>query len=226
MKLLLVEDQKHMAYAIEEYFKKDKFLIDLAFDGEFALDLIEDNIYDVIILDIMLPKVDGLTVLKTLRNNDNKTPVIMLSARSEVEDKVKGLDYGADDYLAKPFMMVELSARIKALTRRKGSIEDNIFRFNDISYNVDELKLECNDRIFTLTLKESELLKMFLERPNKVVAKETIINKIWSYDKIVIDNNVEVYISFLRKKLLSLNSIVKIVTVRGIGYKMVGDNNV
>ncbi len=227
MKLLLVEDQKHMAYAIEGILKKNKYIIDLAFDGVEGLDFGMNNIYDAIILDIMLPYKDGFEVLKTLRENNITTPIIMLTAKSDVEDKVKGLNLGADDYLPKPFDTDELLARIKSITRRGKVIEkSNELNYKEIFLNMDELKIRCREKEYILTLKEAQLLEMFLKKPNIPISKDTIINKIWSYDKIVIDNNVEVYISFLRKKLLSLDSSVKIKTMRGLGYKLVGDDDV
>ncbi len=227
MKLLLVEDQKYMAYAIEEILRKHKYVVDLAFDGEVAVDYISKCEYDVIVLDIMLPKINGFEIMKIIRDKRISTPVIMLTAKSDIEDKVKGLDLGADDYLSKPFETVELLARIRAITRRGTVIEDaNILCVNNLTFNLDTLDISDGSNKFTLTAKEAKLLEMFLKKPNVIIAKETIINKLWSFDQVVIDNNVEVYISFLRKKLDALDTSVSIKTVRGIGYKLMGDGNV
>ncbi len=223
MKILLVEDHVHMALAIGEVLKKNKFVVDIANDGGIGLEYALSNKYDVIILDIMMPVHDGYYILSRIRESKIMTPVIMLTAKSEVTDKIKGLDLGADDYLAKPFDTLELLARIRALLRRNESIVSNEFIFNDVLLNIDELKLSYSSKCYDLTLKETLLLAMFFKNPNKVIAKEIIINKLWSYDKVVIDNNVEVYISFVRKKLNSLNTSVKIVTIRGVGYKLVGE---
>ncbi len=227
MKLLLVEDQKHMAYAIGEILKKNKYIVDLAFDGEEAIEFGLSCIYDAIILDVMIPYKDGYEVLKTLRNNNINTPIIMLTAKSEVLDKVKGLDLGADDYLSKPFETEELLARIRSITRRVGDVpvEKDIF-FENIYLDKNNLKIKCDNKEYVLTLKEFQLLELFINKPNIVISKEMIINKLWSYDKVIIDNNVEVYISFLRKKMDNLNTDVKIKTIRGLGYKLTGDKDV
>ncbi len=227
MKLLIIEDQKHMAYALEEILKKNKYSVDLAFDGIDGYEYAKKNIYDVIVLDVMLPGIDGFTILKKLREIKINTPIIMLTAKAEVENKVHGLNLGADDYLAKPFETTELLARLNAITRRKGSIKDNYnIKFNDLILDINNLKLKHNEKSFDLTVKECQILELFFNKPNIIISKDTIINKIWSIDKIVIDNNVEVYISFLRKKLKSMNLNIKINTIRGIGYKLVGELDV
>ncbi len=223
MKILLVEDQKHMAYAIEHVLKKNKFILDIAFDGLEALDYIKNSSYDVIILDVMLPKIDGFTVLKRIREKDFETHIIMLTARCDLEDKLNGLNSGADDYIVKPFEMDELIARINSVTRRKGVIGTNVLEYEGLYLNKDTLELYSGKDIFILTAKEQLLMELFLSKPNIVISKDTIINKIWALDKVVVDNNVEVYISFLRKKLENLNTTVKIKTVRGVGYKLVND---
>ncbi len=221
IKILLVEDQKHMAYAIEHFFKKNKFIIDIVFDGVQGLEYGISNSYDVIILDVMLPLMDGFTVLRRLREENIMTPVIMLTAKCELEDKVNGLDMGADDYLTKPFESEELLARVKSLSRRSGSIVSNLLEYKNVKFNCDTMVISCENDSYNLTVKESQIIEMFFKKPEVVVAKEVILNKLWSYDKIVIDNNVEVYISFLRKKLDSFKTNVKIKTIRGIGYKLI-----
>ncbi len=226
MKVLLVEDQRHMAYAIEHFLSKNKITVDIVFDGESGLEYALSSSYDVIILDVMLPKIDGFTILKKLREEHVMTPVIMLTAKGEIDDKLYGFENGADDYLTKPFESEELLARIKSLFRRNGDIVSNILEYKNISLNCENLLLKCGEKSYTLTVKESQILEMFLKKPEVIVAKEVILSKLWSYDKIVCDNNVEVYISFLRKKLDSFDTGVKIKTVRGIGYKLVSDSYV
>ncbi|WP_461612553.1 response regulator transcription factor [Clostridium sp. Marseille-QA1073] len=219
MRVLMVEDEKYMAEAIEQVLKKNNYSVDLAFDGEYGLDCGLSGIYDIIILDIMLPKIDGIGVLKELRKNDIEAPVILLTAKGETEDKVIGLDSGADDYLAKPFKTEELMARLRALSRRKNElIKDNILQYADIELNPLTLNLSCGRKEFKLTLKECQLLELLIKRKDIIISKDSIIEKLWGYETCAEDNNVEVYISFLRKKLNRIKSQVIIQTVRGAGY--------
>lgn len=219
MRILLVEDELHMAEAIEQVLKKNNYSIDLAYDGEYGLDCALSGIYDVIVLDIMLPKLDGISVLKELRDNGIKTPIILLTAKDETTDKVRGLDSGADDYLAKPFQTEELLARLRALGRRKGElVHDNILRFEDIELNPLTLDLSCRDRSFRLTLKESQLLELLLRHKRMVLPTTRIIEKLWGFETETEDSHVQVYVSFLRKKLTQLDSVVKIKAVRSVGY--------
>ena len=169
----------------------------------------------------MLPKLNGLQVLKILRKKGISTPIILLTAKDSVEDKVTGLDLGADDYLAKPFSSEELLARLRALTRRKGDIiNDNILDFGDIRLNLSTYDLECKNNSITLTLKEFDILHYFMQRPKSIVSKDDLITKLWGFDSEADYNNIEVYISFLRKKLTHINSSVKISTIRRVGYKL------
>lgn len=219
MRILMVEDEKYMAEAIEQVLKKNNYSVDLAFDGEYGLDCGLSGIYDIIILDIMLPKIDGIGVLKELRKNGIEAPVILLTAKGETEDKVIGLDSGADDYLAKPFKTEELMARLRALSRRKNElIKDNILQYADIELNPLILNLSCGGKEFKLTLKECQLLELLIKRKDIIISKDSIIEKLWGYETCAEDNNVEVYISFLRKKLSRIKSQVIIQTVRGAGY--------
>lgn len=219
MRILMVEDEKYMAEAIEQVLKKNNYSIDLAFDGEYGLDCGLSGIYDIIILDIMLPKMDGIGVLKELRKNGIEAPVILLTAKGQTEDKVIGLDSGADDYLAKPFKTEELMARLRALSRRKNElIKDNILQYADIELNPLTLNLSCGSKEFKLTLKECQLLELLIKRKDIIISKDSIIEKLWGYETCAEDNNVEVYISFLRKKLNRIKSQVIIQTVRGAGY--------
>jgi len=219
MRVLVVEDELHLAEALTQILRKNNYTVDAVNDGESGLDNGLSGIYDVIILDIMLPKVDGITILKELRKEGISTPVILLTAKGEISDKVVGLDSGADDYLAKPFATEELLARIRALSRRKGEVlQANILKFGDIELNTETLKLSCGNKDVKLILKESELLELLITRKNSATSKELIIEKLWGYDAEVEHNHVEVYVSFLRKKLVYLNSKVIINTVRGVGY--------
>jgi two-component system, OmpR family, response regulator ArlR len=219
MRILIVEDEIHLAEALTQILKKHNYTVDAVHDGEAGLDNALSNIYDLIILDIMLPKRDGLSVLKEIRKEGISTPVILLTAKGEISDKVVGLDSGADDYLPKPFATEELLARIRAMARRKGEVlQDNTLKFGDIELSPSTLKLCCGNKEVKLILKESELLELLITRKKAVTSKELIIEKLWGYDAEVEHNHVEVYISFLRKKFVYLNSMVKITTVRGVGY--------
>ena len=219
MRILLVEDEIHLAEAMEQILKKNNYSVDLACDGEYGLDCALSGIYDIIVLDIMLPKMDGIRVLKELRCKDVVTPVILLTAKGETEDKVNGLDSGADDYLAKPFRTEELLARLRALGRRTGElVQDNILRFCDIEFSPLTLDLWCRRKSFKLTLKEGQLLELLLKHVGIILPTTTIIEKLWGFETETEDSHVQVYISFLRKKLTQLDSTVKIKTVRGVGY--------
>lgn len=218
MKLLLIEDEKELSEALFQILTKNKYLVDAVYDG---LDYALTGIYDVIVLDIMLPKLNGLNLLKKIRKEGILTPVIMLTAKSQIEDRVVGLDLGADDYLTKPFAVEELLARLRSITRRKGNVvNDNTLTYGDIRLNINTYDLDVNDESIRLTLKEFEIIKYFMERPRCVVSKDDLITKLWGFDSDVEYNNIEVYISFIRKKLSYLNSKVSIVTIRGVGYRM------
>ncbi len=219
MRILIVEDELPLAEALTQILKKNNYTVDAVNDGESGLDNALSNIYDLIILDIMLPKMDGISILKNIRVEGLSTPVILLTARGEITDKVIGLDSGADDYLAKPFASEELLARIRALSRRKGEVlQDNSLKFGDLQLNPSTLKLTKGSKEIKLILKESQLLELLIMRKNLASSKELIIEKLWGFDSEVEHNHVEVYISFLRKKLTYLNSKVTINTVRGVGY--------
>lgn len=219
MRILIAEDELHLAEAVSQILKKNNYSVDMVHDGRDALDYAQSGIYDLLLLDIMMPKLDGLTVLKTLRANGEHTPVILLTAKGELSDKVSGLDYGADDYIAKPFATEELLARIRAALRRKGEvIPEDAMKFGDIELNKTHLKLMVEGKEIKLNLKEGELLELLITRKQAVTSKEQIIEKLWGFDSEVEYNNVEVYISFLRKKLTFLQSSVRISTIRGVGY--------
>lgn len=219
MRILIVEDEIHLSEALAQILRKNNYIVDVANDGIIGLDNALSGIYDLIILDIMLPGMDGISVLKSLREDGISTQVILLTAKGQISDKVTGLDSGADDYLSKPFATEELLARIRAAVRRRGEVlpDDNL-RFGDIELNVSTLKLSKGDNEIKLILKESQLLELLILRKTSITSKELIIEKLWGFDSDAEHNNVEVYISFLRKKLASLSSSVLINTVRGIGY--------
>ena len=221
MKLLLVEDEKQLSEALSQILINNKYSVDVIYDGENGLEYALTDIYDVIILDIMLPKLNGLEILRRLRRENISTPVLLLTAKDSVDDKVIGLDLGADDYLPKPFDPKELLARLRAISRRKGEvISDNLLTFGDISLNLSNYDLSCRDNTITLTQKEFEILNYFMQRPKSIVSKDDLITKLWGFDSDVEYNNIEVYISFLRKKLIFINSSVKITTIRRAGYKL------
>jgi DNA-binding response OmpR family regulator len=221
LKLLLVEDEKQLSEALTHLLKKNNYDVDSVYDGEDGLEYALTGIYDIIVLDIMLPKMNGLDVLMNIRNDKISTPVILLTAKGEINDKIEGLDKGADDYLPKPFSPEELLARLRALTRRKGEfINENILNFSDINLNLSTYELESGSGSIRLSLKEFEILRYFMDRPKMVVNKDDLITKVWGYDSNVEHNNIEVYISFLRKKLSYVGSKTSIKTLRGIGYKL------
>jgi len=222
MRILFVEDEKYIAEAVEQVLKKNNFSVDLAFDGEYGLDCAMSAIYDVIILDIMLPKMDGLKVLKEIRAQGIKTPVLLLTARGQVEDKVQGLDFGADDYLAKPFHKDELLARIRALSRRVAElIPDGVLRYGGIELHPNTLLACCRGTDVKLSLKEAQILELLIRNQGLTLSKDTIIEKVWGYDSDADDSHVETHMSLLRKKLAGLTGDVAIRTIRGAGYTIV-----
>lgn len=219
MRILIVEDEIHLAEALTQILRKNHYSVDAVHDGQSGLDNALSGIYDLLLLDIMLPGMDGISLLKSIRAERIATPVILLTAKGEVDDKIAGLDHGADDYVAKPFNTGELLARIRAALRRKGEVvPDDSLKFGDIELHPSSLKLSCQGKELKLILKESELLELLMTRKSAATSKEQIIEKLWGFDSEVEHNNVEVYISFLRKKLAFLQSAVKINTIRGVGY--------
>ena len=219
MRLLIVEDEMQLADALTEIFKRNKYAVDTAYNGTDGCDCALSGVYDCIILDIMLPGMNGIEILRTIREEKISTPVLLLTARSEVEDKINGLDCGADDYLTKPFVTDELLARIRALTRRKGEIMDeNKLEFNGLTLNKSSCSAIYGRTDVKLSLKEYQIMEMLVANPKQILPKERIIEKIWGYESDVEYNNIEVYISFLRKKIHAIDAPVQIKTARGIGY--------
>ncbi|PKM69090.1 MAG: DNA-binding response regulator [Firmicutes bacterium HGW-Firmicutes-2] len=221
MRILIIEDEVSLAEALLHILKKNNYSVDMVHDGEAGLDYCLSQIYDVILLDIMLPKMDGLTVLKHLRKEGMHTPVLLLTARGEVSQRVEGLDSGADDYLIKPFASEELLARIRVLSRRKGEIPmDHGLTYGDLKLDPNTLKLTKDQSEVKMTLREYQLLEFLILRKGMVTSKESILEKLWGFDTDAEHNHVEVYISFLRKKLIFVGSTVSIHTLRGVGYTL------
>ena len=221
MRLLLVEDEKNTAKAVAEILRKNHYTVDLKYDGEDGLYCALTGIHDIIILDIMLPCKDGLSLLKEIRRADLNVPVILLSAKGEIEDKVKGLNLGADDYLAKPFHTDELLARIRALNRRKPQFHnDGILTFGDLRLSPNTLFLSSGDCETKLKLKEAQILELLLAHQNQIIPKMMIMEKIWGYDAEVETNQVEVHVSRLRHALARVRSRTKIRAIRGVGYTL------
>ena len=218
MQVLIVEDEVRLAAALKEILEKEKYMVDVVHDGDSGLDYILSGIYDVIVLDVMLPGKDGFTVAKMAREAKVETPIIMLTARNEIQNRVKGLDAGADDYMTKPFAPSELLARIRAVTRRQGEVITDKLTFGDLELDLSTCQLSKGVKSVHLNFKEFELLKLLITNQGSPMTKDTLITKIWGYDSDASDNNVEAYISFLRKKIAFLGSSVKISALRKVGY--------
>lgn len=220
MRLLVIEDETALADALCEILKQNSYMVDAVYNGLDGLDYARSDAYDIILLDIMLPGMDGITILKTLRKEQIFTPVILLTAKSELNDIITGLDAGSDDYLAKPFSTGELLARIRALTRRGSSYTGEIITYADISLNKGTMELCCGSHSIKLGAKEFQIMEIFLSNPKQIIPKNLLIEKVWGIDTDAEYNNVEVYISFLRQKLHSLDTKVQIRTSRGVGYHL------
>ena len=220
MHVLIVEDEIRLADSLQQIMKNQKYSCDVVYNGQDGFDYAVSGIYDVVILDIMLPKMDGFEVVRRLRRESVKTPVILLTARDDISDKVRGLDVGADDYLTKPFFAKELLARVRAVTRRQGDIIIEELKVGDLTLNLDNYTLYCGEKSIHLGFKEFEILRILMSSQKSIVQKEDILTKVWGYDSDAEDNNVEVYISFIRKKLAYLDSKVSVTTIRRIGYHM------
>ena len=218
MTILLVEDEDRLAAALIELFHSEKYLADHADNGEDGLYAALQKDYDVIVLDVMLPKMDGFAVVHALRRAGKKTPVLMLTARDEIRDKIEGLDQGADDYMTKPFVPEELLARVRALSRRQGEVLLDELRFGDLCLSLATNELNSKGQSVRLAYKEAELLKLLIANKGVILSKETILRKLWGDESDAVENNVEAYVSFLRKKLGFLQSSVRIQAIRRQGY--------
>lgn len=222
MRLLLAEDEEDLSKALVAVLKHNNYSVDAVYNGQDALDYLETENYDGAILDIMMPKMDGLTVLRKIREDGNSVPVILLTARAEIDDRVVGLDCGADDYLTKPFSTKELLARIRAMTRRKAETTDSVLTFEDISLDRSTYVLSCGSEEVRLASKEYQMLEMLMSNPKQVISVDQFMDRIWGFDSDTELNVVWVNISYLRKKLSSLNSCVSIKATRGLGYSLEG----
>ncbi|MHB8127956.1 MAG: response regulator transcription factor [Mobilitalea sp.] len=220
MRILLAEDEREMSNALVAILKHNNYSVDAVYDGADALDYGLTENYDVIILDIMMPKMSGIEVLKKLREKEIPTPILMLTAKTEIEDRIHGLDMGADDYLSKPFAMGELLARVRAMSRRKSEFTPNIIEVGNIKLNKENYELSSETSSLRLGNKEFQMLEMLMINPKRLISTEQFMERIWGYDAEAEINVVWVYISFLRKKLASLEANVKIKAVRGVGYTL------
>lgn len=219
MRILLAEDERALSKAIVKIFEKNNYSVDAVYDGQSALDYLELGCYDVAVLDIMMPKMDGITVLKTVRAAGNQIPVLMLTAKAEIEDRVLGLDSGANDYLPKPFDMRELLARIRSITRGRTE-PDTKLSFGNITLDRATFELASPSGSFRLANKEYQIMEYLLTNPHRIISSEMLMEKIWGYDSEAELNVVWVYISYLRKKLAALNADIRIASSRNAGYSL------
>ena len=220
MKILVVEDEISLADALKKILQRAGHFADVVYDGASALEFAEGFPYDMMILDVMLPKLDGFGVVRALRERGMGLPVLMLTARGTVPDKVAGLNAGADDYMTKPFDSDELLARVNAMTRRTGDVILNELSYSDLTLELGSAELRCGSDSVQLSRKEFEVARLFLSNPQMTITKETLIINVWGIESEATDNNVEAYISFLRKKLRYLNSSVTIRNIQKIGYRL------
>lgn len=220
MRLLLAEDEKSLSHALVTILEKTHYSVDAVYDGQEALEYLESEAYDGLILDIMMPKVDGITVLKTIRKQGNKIPVLILSAKSEIEDKVDGLDAGANDYLAKPFDARELLARIRVITRVNTESNDSLIRFGHVTLNRKTYVLKGEKAEFKLANKEFQMMELLMANPHQVLSTNRIFEKIWGYESDTEINIVWVYIAYLRKKLVKMHADIEIKAHRNVGYSV------
>ena len=220
MKVLYAEDERQLSVAVTEILKMEGFTVTPVYDGEEALQALEQDYYDAVVLDIMMPKKDGIEVLETMRKNGNHIPVMMLTAKATVDDRITGLSTGADDYLPKPFAASELLARIRAMLRRKEDYKHDVIKFSDIELDKSAMSITCNGKSVRLNNKAFQLMEMLVEHPGAVLSIDQIMERIWGWDSDSEVNVVWVNISFLRKKLSELGAHTKIKAVRGVGYSL------
>lgn len=220
MQILIIEDEKRLADALGQIMQEARYQADIVYDGRDGLAYASSGDYDVIVLDVMLPGMDGFEVVHHLRESKISTPVIMLTALDDVKNKITGLDSGADDYMTKPFVPEELLARIRALSRRQGEVILEELTFDDLTLNLSSNDLSCKNKSIHLGYKEFEILKILMSNPKILISKETLIVKVWGAESAAESNNVEAYISFLCKKFHYLDSKVTIGTVRKVGYRL------
>jgi len=220
MKILIVEDEHLIANAIKKGLEQEHYIVDVAFDGEKGFDLASSGDYDLVLLDLMIPKMDGIEVCRQLRQQQIQIPILMLTAKSQLEDKIKGLNNGADDYLIKPFAFEELLARIRALTRRPQKSASEIITVGDLSLNLSTYEVTRQGKQINLSSKEYSLLECLMRHTNKILNKDQLIQHVWSYESDILPNTVEVYIRNLRQKIDQPFKTKLIKTIRGFGYKI------
>ncbi|MBQ1768309.1 MAG: response regulator transcription factor [Oscillospiraceae bacterium] len=220
MKLLLAEDEKSLSRAIKIILEKNNYLVDAVYDGREALEYLEADSYDGAVLDIMMPKMDGIEVLRRIREEGNTVPVLLLTAKSQIEDKVLGLDTGANDYLTKPFDKEELLARIRAMTRVRQSQGSSVLSYGDITLNLASCELASPKGSFRLAGKEFGMMELLMRDPGTLISAEIFLERVWGYETDADINVVWVYLSYLRKKLAALDSKVRIKATRNAGYSL------
>ncbi|MFA7676437.1 MAG: response regulator transcription factor [Candidatus Shapirobacteria bacterium] len=220
MKILIVEDEHLIANALKKGLEQEHYTVDLAFDGLDGYDLASSGDYDIVLLDLMLPKMDGMELCRQIRSQQIHVPILMLTAKSQLEDKVKGLNCGADDYLTKPFAFEELLARIRALGRRPQNAASEVLTVGDLSINLSNYEVIRQKKIISLSNKEYSLLECLMRHANKILTKDQLIQRVWSYESDILPNTVEVYIRNLRQKIDKNYKVKLIKTVRGFGYKI------
>lgn len=226
MRLLLAEDEKEMANALTAILKHNNYTVDAVYDGQDALDYLESGLYDAAILDIMMPKMDGLTVLRKVREKGITIPILLLTAKSEIDDRVAGLDGGADDYMTKPFDMKELLARVRAMTRRAGdTLTDSTLKFGDLELDRATFLLSCGGNSERLAGREFQMVEMLMSNPGQIISTDHFMEKVWGNDSDAELNVVWVYISNIRKKLGKIGSGVAIRAKRGVGYYLEGSDD-
>lgn len=218
MKILVIDDEKRLANALAELLREQNHVADVVYDGKEGLYSAKGGNYDLILLDVMMPGMDGFEAVKQMREAKVSAPVLMLTAKDDVASKVMGLDCGADDYLTKPFDKTELFARINALARRQQKLAFDEIALEDVSLNASDYTATCGEKSVTLSAKEYSILKILLTNYGQIISKDVLISKVWGFDSDVTENNIEVYISFLRKKLAFIGSKLTIVAKRMLGY--------
>lgn len=220
MRILVVEDERIIANTIKEGLEQDGYAVDVAYDGEDGYSTASADEYDVIISDVMMPEMDGFVMVKKLREDGNKTPILMLTAKTQEADVVKGLDTGADDYLAKPFAFNVLSARVRALLRRPHSAVSEVLQYNDLTLDPAGKQVHRAGKLVQLSAKEFAILEYFMRNPERILSKNNILTHVWDFDSDVLPNNVESFIKLLRQKIDKPFNVPLIQTVRGFGYKL------
>ena len=220
MNILVCEDEKNMSDAICKILEDNGFKAEAAYDGKTGLAEANSGKFDALVLDIMLPEMDGMTLVSKMREKGNSLPVLMLTARTQIADKVEGLNAGADDYMTKPFEGIELVARVRALTRRQGDVVIDELSFGDLLLDLSTHDFRCGDKTVHLSQKEYEVMSMLMNSKGRIISKQDLLTRVWNIDGDASENSVEAYISFLRKKITHLKSTVHITTLRMLGYRL------